>query len=221
MAALVSLSRGRFWRRRYSTPAPIPLNDDGCYWFLGPFLDELAMRTGRRIDLRGDCRFTGTHVREFKAVIAQALAMARTRPATFEVERSDEETLTTMDRSALIALLASLDHLASVAQRQHRAVICEGEYTLRGRGILTNAQKELRVRAAEAGERYVERTLSYSQFCAAFDSDDDPLIEELISLIEHQPQTGGFFGVSQSEYETYQVDIRRAILALRKSIDRA
>jgi len=221
MAALVSLSRGHFWRRGSSPPSPIFLNEDGCYWFLGPFFDDLALRTGRRIDLRGDSRFSGTHVTEFKAVIAQALATAHTRPPTFEVDRPDEDTPTTVDRETLIALLTSLDNLASFAQREHRAVVCEGEYALRAKGILTDAQKELRIRAAEAGERYVEGTLSYSEFRAAFDSDDDPLIDELTSLVEHQPQRGGFFGINQREYESYQLKIRRAILALRNSINRA
>lgn len=217
MAALVSVSRGPFWRRGCLLPAPVSLDGDGCYRFLAPFLDDLALRTGRRVDLQGDCRFTGAHIAEFRVVIAQALAMARAKPPTFEIDGSDEETLTTVDRGLLIALLNSLDHLAEIAQSEHRAVVCEGEYTLRRRGILTDGQKTLRRRAADAAEQLLKGQLSWSQFNEEFGLDDDPLIEELISLIEHEPKRGG--SLSEREWEAHQHALRGTIASIRRSIE--
>jgi hypothetical protein len=187
------------------------LNNDGYYWFLAPYLEELAMRTGRLIDPRGDCRFTGTHVTDFGVVIAQTLAKARASPPTFEVEDPVEETLTTVDRKTLIALLTGLDGLAATAQREHLAIVSEGEYTLRERGILTDAQKQRRLRTAEVAERFLGGQLSWSEFHDEIDDDDDdelygdPLIDRLEYEINHQE--GGSSG------------IWGAIERLRRSID--
>ena len=213
MAPLISLSRGRFWRHRLPVPAPTLLNNDGYYWFLRPYLEELAMRTGRLIDPRGDCRFTRTHVTDFGVVIAQALAKARESPPTFEVEDPVEETLTTVDRKTLITLLTGLDSLAATAQRENLAIVSEGEYTLRERGILTDAQKQRRLRAAEAAERYLDGRLSWSEFNDQIDDygdDADPLIGDL-EYEEHQ--TIG------SEWYTMRDTMLDTIERLRRSID--
>jgi len=185
--AVLSVASGPFWRRRKGPASEsIRLRADGCYWFLGPFLDGLHNRTGRDIDPWRSCRFTGTFIVEFREVIAEALAAARDKPTTFEVEKPNTEILSGVNRDALIALLTGLDNLAAIAQRERRALVCEGEYALRQRGILTESQDEARLRAAHAAEQFLEGRLSLDEcFQDIRDIDEkvrerEPLVEDLL-----------------------------------------
>ena len=57
-------------------------------------------------------------------------------------------------------------------------------------------------------------TVSFEAFAIEFGESKDELIAELYDLIEHEPQRGGLFGVSEVTYAAYQVDIERALRAL-------
>jgi len=49
---------------------------------------------------------------------------------------------------------------------------------------------------------------------------EDPVIAELVDLIEHEPKRGGFLGVSESEWAEYRSSIERAIQKVESEGDR-
>jgi hypothetical protein len=66
-------------------------------------------------------------------------------------------------------------------------------------------------RQLEAGQ------ISTEQFLADFPEDTgDDTIDELYDMIEHEPQLGGLFGVSESKYKSYKAEILLLILKLEK-----
>ena len=59
-------------------------------------------------------------------------------------------------------------------------------------------------------------TLSFAEFANQCGSSPDERIAELFELIEHEPQCGGLFGVSEETFAEYQLRIDRAICALEE-----
>ncbi len=57
-------------------------------------------------------------------------------------------------------------------------------------------------------------TLSFKEFASQYGSSTDQRIAELLDLIEHEPQRGGPFGVSEDAFAEYQLRIDRGICAL-------
>ena len=68
-------------------------------------------------------------------------------------------------------------------------------------------EEELRRQVAHLAREYYAQKLTYKQFeeqfpDAAFEQDDT---NELLHLIMHEPQVGGFFGVSKKTHEQCSV----------------
>lgn len=61
--------------------------------------------------------------------------------------------------------------------------------------------------AKAARELYAEN-ISYDEFISIVpEQGEDELIDDLMYLIEHGPETDGFFGVSQKEHDEYAKEI--------------
>lgn len=71
--------------------------------------------------------------------------------------------------------------------------------------------------AAKLGRQLLAGEIPYEEFVNQFPEDkSDDEIEELLSLIEHQPKPGGLFGVSKNEYMFYQQKIWGVIEKLER-----
>jgi hypothetical protein len=187
-----------------------------------PFLKDLALRTGRYIDLRENLRFSGSHLTDVIEVADAARAAANTRLPALEIQGPDGQP-TTVCRSAILAVLDRLSTLAREARDAHCALICEGEFTLRERGIVTASLVEARLNAAAGGEKHLQGTLSWAKFRAHFaDGDvDDPLIGQLYYLVEHEPARGGNFGANAAEWALHRAEVENAVQKLRESVSSA
>lgn len=56
--------------------------------------------------------------------------------------------------------------------------------------------------------------LSYDEFMGRFGDSDDDLVSDLVYLLEHEPQRGGFFGVNERDWADYQSQLTEAIALL-------
>lgn len=48
------------------------------------------------------------------------------------------------------------------------------------------------------------------------DFKNDKLIDDLVDRIEHEPQQGGFMGLTEKEWQKYQLSIQEVIAELEK-----
>jgi hypothetical protein len=71
-----------------------------------------------------------------------------------------------------------------------------------------------RRRAADAARAYLSGKLSWDQFMDLFANSEDDLVGDLVTLIEHEPQRGGFLGLNEKEWAQYQSQVSSAIAAL-------
>ena len=71
-----------------------------------------------------------------------------------------------------------------------------------------------RKRAAGWARELRSGAVSFEAFAKEFGESPDELIAELFDLIEHEPQRGGFLGVTEQVYAEYQANIEQAIRAL-------
>ena len=74
----------------------------------------------------------------------------------------------------------------------------------------------MRLRAAAMARTYDGSRTAWQRFMDEFGECDDPGIAELVDLIEHEPQRGGFLGVSESEWAAYRASVGRAIQNLER-----
>jgi hypothetical protein len=70
--------------------------------------------------------------------------------------------------------------------------------------------------AAELAKQYYQGSLTFNEFLMKFPDSDDLEIIELLALIEHEPQKGGLFGVSELEYFNYINNINNLIKKLEE-----
>jgi hypothetical protein len=91
------------------------LDDDGYYWFLFPFFEDLAKQTGQWIDLYGGAAFAGQKLDDLARVLAVAREMVEKQPPAWEVvtgirEGPEPETIRSpVDRQQIRALLDTLE----------------------------------------------------------------------------------------------------------------
>jgi hypothetical protein len=66
-----------------------------------------------------------------------------------------------------------------------------------------------RTKVGHLAELYLAGQLSFQEFMLAAPEDpEDEDIAELIDLIEHEPQRGGFLGASHEEHDRHMARIR-------------
>lgn len=76
--------------------------------------------------------------------------------------------------------------------------------------------RSLRARAAAAARALIEGRIDWEAFIAEFGDVDDPAVAELVDLIGHEPEQGGFFGVTRLQYRAYRAAIEQRITALER-----
>lgn len=72
----------------------------------------------------------------------------------------------------------------------------------------------LRGRAAAAALAYLAKSLSWDAFMDEFGESNDPLVSDVVDLIEHEPQRRGLLGVDEAGWERHHVQLMDAIQAL-------
>lgn len=78
--------------------------------------------------------------------------------------------------------------------------------------------RDIRRQVALAAREYQEKKITWKQFIdVTADFRDDEMIDELVDLIWHEPKHGGFFGVREKAWITYQKEIEDLISSLEKS----
>jgi len=75
-----------------------------------------------------------------------------------------------------------------------------------------------RQRAADAARAYLLKEIAWQAFIDEFDESKDPLIMELVDLVEHEPKRGGILGASEEEWEQYQASIKYMITELESEM---
>lgn len=68
-----------------------------------------------------------------------------------------------------------------------------------------------RERAAQGGRDYLAERISWDDFMNEFGESEDRKIMLLVDLIEHEPQRGGLWGVTEQQWAHYQQQILDAI----------
>jgi hypothetical protein len=77
--------------------------------------------------------------------------------------------------------------------------------------------KELRKQIAVLARQLYENKITFDEFLSkTSDQDQDELVDELIDLIEHEPQKGGLFGVNEKEHQKYITQIFTIIERLER-----
>ncbi|HAH46207.1 hypothetical protein [Gimesia sp.] len=108
----------------------IYLEDDGYYWFLFPFFQDVWEQTGKIIDLYDDAVFSANELPVLLAILERASAEAREQPDEWDVRigwRGDDALMSTVTKSELQALLTKLIDLVTEAQSSLCAVVCFGD----------------------------------------------------------------------------------------------
>ena len=78
------------------------------------------------------------------------------------------------------------------------------------------AIRPLRLRAAAAARALIAGRIEWDDFAAEFGDGADPKVAELVDLIEHEPEVGGFGGVSRLQYRAYRATVERLIAELER-----
>lgn len=78
-------------------------------------------------------------------------------------------------------------------------------------------KKDNRHLAARLARQLFEKQITFKQLVDDYPEDtEDDEIDALFDLIEHQPQSGGLFGVSQSKYDSYNAKMLLLIYSLEQ-----
>jgi hypothetical protein len=79
------------------------------------------------------------------------------------------------------------------------------------------SMSKLRLRIAKAARELYAGQITFDQLLElAPEQDKDELIDELVDLIEHEPQRGGFLGVKEKEHDAYIKQIFEVIERLER-----
>ena len=74
---------------------------------------------------------------------------------------------------------------------------------------------DLRRFAAQDGRRYMAGEMSWDEFMDRYgESRDDSDVGALVDLIEHEPQRGGFLGVSESAWLAHRRQVETILREL-------
>jgi hypothetical protein len=84
---------------------------------------------------------------------------------------------------------------------------------------MNKSLKAPQVEVAYKAKEYKAGNMTWDEFidaCAETEV-EDPLIDELVDMIEHEPKRGGFMGVSEKEWKRYEDRINFLIEELLRS----
>lgn len=76
--------------------------------------------------------------------------------------------------------------------------------------------RSIRVRAAAAARALIDGRIEWDDFAAEFGDAADPQVAELVDLIAHEPEVGGFSGIGRLQYRVYRAAIERLIAELER-----
>ncbi|MBI1346444.1 hypothetical protein GC163_09150 [bacterium] len=106
------------------------LEDDGYYWFLYPYFQDVWEHTGQMIDLYDDAVFGGNEQPVLLALLERAAAEASQQPDEWNVRigwRGDDAIVSKVTKPELQALLTRLIDLVTEAQASQCAFVCFGD----------------------------------------------------------------------------------------------
>jgi hypothetical protein len=107
--------------------------EDGCYWFLHPFIQDLANETGQYIDLYGDAAFEGRNLTALRRMLKAARAAASLQPDSWNVHVGYQtkpvyqEVQRPVEREQLLSLLDAWERIIDRAEQLKRRVVCFGD----------------------------------------------------------------------------------------------
>jgi hypothetical protein len=68
--------------------------------------------------------------------------------------------------------------------------------------------------AAELAQAFYRGEVTFQELSKRYPDSDDPDVEELLDLIEHEPKQGGLLGAPEAEYREHMSRITRLINGL-------
>lgn len=111
----------------------LEFEDDGYFWILYPFFDELFDKTGQHIDLYGDAEFYGDNLVELQEMVRRARTFVDNLDSKLEVT-SVSATLIggrlehpTIQKSKLVKLLNRFRDVVLFAIDNNCRVVCFGD----------------------------------------------------------------------------------------------
>ena len=105
----------------------------GCFWFLYPLFNDLAKRTGQRIDLYGDAAFWGETLDALEETLTRAHSLVDAQSDTWQVRTSiqirpvRQEIYETISKQQMNVLLEKLDGAVRQAKATGVCVIFFGD----------------------------------------------------------------------------------------------
>ena len=99
----------------------VTLEDNGYFWFLYPFFEELAAETGKWIDLYEAPVFVGQELKALKGTISMARGLIRKKPNTWKVENFSVE------KKEFLILLRKISQIIDLAIKTKRCVTFFGD----------------------------------------------------------------------------------------------
>ena len=111
----------------------LEFHNDGQYWFLHPWFETIAHRTGKYIDLYGDVILARDDFSLLRTMFRDARKRLSTQPAAFEVcvGRQTHPTVgdlyRTVQKAELTALLDQFEALVEEAEREGGWIECLGD----------------------------------------------------------------------------------------------
>lgn len=71
---------------------------------------------------------------------------------------------------------------------------------------MNKSLKSLQIEVATKAKEYKAGNMTWNQFILECGDTEveDPLIDELVDMIEHEPKRGGFMGASEKEWKRYE-----------------
>lgn len=129
MAVGIGLSRsGPISKADYS--AGVAFDDDGYYWHLYPYFEEVVKQTGQMVDLYGDAIFDVKHLPDLLATLKRAAASVRKRPKEWKVRigwRGQDEVFEKVTKVTMQRMLRDFIALVKLAIETKRKVVCFGD----------------------------------------------------------------------------------------------
>ena len=104
---------------------------DGYYWYLYPFLEDLAEQTSQMLDLYGYAEFVGETLDAFAQTLGRARCLAGPQPDAWEIvvgyTMAGVEIRSTVDKQEMLNLLHALERAVRKAKRTGRCITCWGD----------------------------------------------------------------------------------------------
>ena len=109
--------------------AGVGFEDDGYYWYLFPYFEDVAKQTGQFIDPYGDAEFDAATLPYLLTTLERAAGSLRRKPKEWKVRigwRGQQEVFEKVSKATLQRMLRDFIALVKRAMETKQEVVCFG-----------------------------------------------------------------------------------------------